>query len=94
MYPCSKKSPCKLVPFSSILEGGLASAAILISFGAVLGKLNPFQLLVMCLIEGAMFVGNSYLGYKVLGALDVGKNAGVVSEASNAKFELTGSQAH
>ena len=74
----------------SILEGGIASAAILITFGAVLGKLNPFQLLVMSLIEGAVFVGNSYLGYKILGTLDVGKvlslscslNAGFASSTS------------
>ena len=60
--------------FNRVLEGGLASAAVLISFGAVLGKLNPFQLLVMGLVEGALFVFNSHLGYKVLGAIDVGKS--------------------
>lgn len=56
-----------------VLEGGLAAAAVLISFGAVLGKLNPFQLLVMGLVEGALFVFNAHLGYKVLGAIDVGE---------------------
>jgi hypothetical protein len=38
----------------------------------VLGKLNPFQLLVMAIIESGIFVLNSYLGYRVLGTLDVG----------------------
>ena len=56
-----------------ILEGGLCAAAVLISFGAVLGKLNTFQLLVMSLIETILFVLNSYIGYTVLGVIDVGK---------------------
>ena len=58
-----------------ILEAGLTSAAVLISFGAVLGKLNPFQTLVLALIESTVFVANAYLGYQVLGVIDVGKNA-------------------
>ncbi|TRY64235.1 hypothetical protein TCAL_03556, partial [Tigriopus californicus] len=60
------------ISYIHILEGGLAAAAVLISFGAVLGKLNPLQLITMCLIEGALFVLNAYLGYIVLGAVDVG----------------------
>jgi hypothetical protein len=39
----------------------------------MLGKLNPFQVLVMALIESAFFIANCYLGYTVLGAVDVGK---------------------
>ena len=35
----------------SILEGGLAAASVLISFGAVIGKFNPFQLLLLALVE-------------------------------------------
>ncbi len=56
----------------SLLEGGLAAAAVLISFGALLGKLNPFQLLVMAVVESAVFVLVSHVGYSVLGVLDVG----------------------
>jgi len=37
-----------------------------------LGKLNPFQLLVMALIESSLFVLNGYIGYTVLGVVDVG----------------------
>jgi len=64
-----------LLPLFSfrILEGGFASAAVLISSGAVLGKLNPFQILIMTLIEAPVFVMNSYLGYTILGVADVGK---------------------
>ena len=46
---------------------------VLISVGGVLGKLNPFQVLFMAIIEAAMFVLNSYIGYTVLNVIDVGK---------------------
>ena len=46
---------------------------MLISFGAVLGKLNPFQLLMLALVETAVFIFNEHLGYKVMGVLDVGE---------------------
>ena len=45
---------------SRVLEGGLASAAVLITLGAVLGKLNPFQVLLLSLIEGPLFVLINY----------------------------------
>ena len=56
-----------------VLEGGFAAAAVLISLGAVLGKLNPLQVLVMSLVEAPLFVMNSYLGYTILGIVDVGE---------------------
>ena len=56
-----------------VIEGGFASAAVLISLGVVLGKLNPFQILIMTLIEVPFFVINAYLGYTILGVADVGK---------------------
>ena len=58
----------------SILEGGFAAAAALISLGAVLGKLTPFQILMMSMIETPVFVLNSYIGYSLLGVSDIGKN--------------------
>ena len=60
--------------FSSVLEGGLAAASVLISFGVVIGKLNPFQLLVMGIIETVLFVINMHIGYVIFGAVDVGKD--------------------
>ena len=54
------------------MEGGFASAAVLISLGAVLGKLNPLQILLLALLECPMFVLNSYLGYTIFGVVDVG----------------------
>ena len=58
---------------SRVIEGGLAAAAVLITLGAVLGKLNPFQILMLSLLETPVFVLNVYLGYSILGCVDVGK---------------------
>ena len=60
------------IPFS-ILNGGFGAAAVMISVGGVLGKLNPFQILVMSVIEAAMFVLSCFIGYDILGVVDVGK---------------------
>ena len=57
---------------SSVLEGGLAAACTLISFGVVIGKLNPLQLLVMGIIETVLFVINMWIGFTLLGAIDIG----------------------
>jgi ammonium transporter Rh len=43
----------------------LATAALLISFGAVLGKTSPLQLVIMGLIETAIFSGNEHLGLNI-----------------------------
>ena len=51
----------------------MAAVPVVISLGAVLGKLNPFQLLVMSLVEAAIFVFNFHIGFKLLGAIDTGK---------------------
>ena len=56
-----------------VLEGGLAAATVLVSFGVLIGKINPLQLLVMGFIETILFVINCYIGYTVLGAVDIGK---------------------
>ena len=58
--------------FSSVLEGGLAAASTLISFGVVIGKLNPLQLLVMGIVESVLFVINMWIGFSLLGAIDIG----------------------
>ena len=56
-----------------MLEGGLAAATVLVTFGVLIGKVNPLQLLIIGLIETCLFVGNCHLGYSVLGTIDVGR---------------------
>ena len=58
----------------SILNGGFSAAALMISLGGVFGKLNPFQVLMMSLIEAGMFVLSCYIGYELLHVIDVGMN--------------------
>ncbi len=54
------------------MDGCLASAAILVSFGAIIGKVSPLQLLAIALIEVPVYVANSYVVYDVLGVVDPG----------------------
>lgn len=60
------------IGMENLIEGGLAAAAVLISCGAVLGKTNAFQLLVMAVVESVFFVLVNHVGYNVLGVADVG----------------------
>ena len=48
------------------------AVAVLISFEAVLSKVNPLQLLFMGLIEAIVVVLNLHIGYHLLGIADVG----------------------
>ena len=50
----------------SMLNADFASASVLISFGAVLGVTTPLQLIVMSILEIAIFATNEYLGLNVL----------------------------
>ena len=50
-----------------MLLSDFASAAVLISFGVVIGKTSPLQLIVMALIEIVLFVVNEVIGRKYIG---------------------------
>ncbi|XP_014672309.1 PREDICTED: ammonium transporter Rh type B-B-like isoform X2 [Priapulus caudatus] len=56
----------------TMLSADFAAAAVLISFGAVLGKLSPLQLLIMTFIEVVLFQLNEHIGREYLHALDAG----------------------
>ena len=45
-----------------MLTSDFACAAVLISFGATLGKLSPTQMVVMSIIEIVIFAINEWLG--------------------------------
>ena len=50
-----------------MLTADFASATVLISFGAVLGKTSPIQLLTMALIEVVLSQVNEWIGLDLLG---------------------------
>ena len=60
------------ISFIDVIEAGVVSAAVLISFGVIIGKVNLLQLLIMAIIETVFVTINCYLGYSVLGVNDVG----------------------
>ena len=55
--------------FSSMLYSDFAAATVLISFGVVIGKTSPLQLIVMSLIEIVLFEVNEIIGRKYLGVI-------------------------
>lgn len=56
----------------TLLTSDFAAAAVLISFGALLGKTSPAQLIVMALIEIVLFAVSEHLGLHTFKAVDVG----------------------
>lgn len=62
------------VGVNEMLTGDFAAATVLISFGAVLGKTSPLQLLVMALIEVVLSQINEWIGLDKLKAEDVGES--------------------
>jgi len=74
----------------SMLLSDFASAAVLISFGVVIGKTSPLQLIVMALIEIVLFVVNEVIGRKYLGAIDAGDT--IFVHLFGAYFGLTASR--
>ncbi len=48
------------------MNGDFSAAAVLISFGAVIGRASPIQLLIMATIEVVLLTVNEYIGLDVL----------------------------
>ncbi|XP_076024117.1 ammonium transporter Rh type A [Genypterus blacodes] len=69
-----------------IINADFSTATVLISFGAVLGKTSPLQLLIMTVLEIAIFSINEHLVAEVLHANDVG--ASMIIHAFGAYFGL------
>jgi hypothetical protein len=60
------------VGVTHMIDGLFCSGAVLISYGAVHGKISPMQILVMCLIEPFFYWLNFFIGALKLEAHDVG----------------------
>lgn len=69
-----------------IINADFSTATVLISFGAVLGKTSPVQLLIMTVLEITIFGINEHLVANVLEANDVG--ASMIIHAYGAYFGL------
>lgn len=55
-----------------MIEGMFTAATILISFGAVIGRLSALQLVFMAFVETFFYSLNLFIGNMVLGAVDAG----------------------
>jgi len=60
------------IDLGTMLSADFAAAAVLISFGVVLGVATPLQLLVMTVLEITIFVINEVIGRDYIGAVDAG----------------------
>nr|XP_055042529.1 ammonium transporter Rh type A [Misgurnus anguillicaudatus] len=74
------------VSIEKMINADFSTATVLISFGAVLGKTSPVQLLIMTLLEITTFCINEHLVVAIIGASDVG--ASMTIHAFGAYFGL------
>ncbi|XP_067840575.1 ammonium transporter Rh type A-like [Heptranchias perlo] len=70
----------------SLINADFSTATVLISFGAILGKTSPVQLLIMTLLEITIFAVNEHLVTGILRVKDVG--ASMTIHAFGAYFGL------
>eukprot|EP00035_Acanthoeca_spectabilis_P039036 m.58436 g.58436 ORF g.58436 m.58436 type:complete len:457 (+) comp9411_c0_seq2:128-1498(+) len=56
----------------SLIEGDFAAAAVAITFGAVLGRTSPLQMIVILFIELFFYSLNLYIGVLYLDVIDIG----------------------
>ncbi|KAL8625334.1 hypothetical protein ACOMHN_044477 [Nucella lapillus] len=62
------------INITEMLSADFAAATVLISFGAVLGKASPLQLLVMAIVETILAQLNEYTGVHHLHTTDIGES--------------------
>ena len=60
------------IDIGSLLTADFAAAAVMITFGAVLGKVDPLQLLIIAFIEIMVFGVNEMIGVREFQAIDIG----------------------
>ncbi|XP_077172212.1 ammonium transporter Rh type A [Paroedura picta] len=74
------------VGMESIINADFSTATVLISFGAILGRTSPVQMLIMTIFEITIFTCNEHLVVKVFRAADTG--ASMTIHAFGAYFGL------
>ncbi|XP_052548947.1 ammonium transporter Rh type A [Tympanuchus pallidicinctus] len=74
------------VTIESMINADFSTATALISFGAVLGKTNPVQMLLLTFLEITVFAVNEYLVTEIFKATDIG--ASMTIHAFGAYFGL------
>ncbi|NXQ44209.1 RHAG protein, partial [Catharus fuscescens] len=74
------------VSINSMINADFSTATALISFGALLGKTSPIQMLILTLLEITIFACNEHLVTEVLKATDIG--ASMTIHAFGAYFGL------
>ncbi|POI25328.1 hypothetical protein CIB84_010923, partial [Bambusicola thoracicus] len=74
------------VNIKSMINADFSTATALISFGAVLGKTNPVQMLILTFLEITIFAANEYLVMDIFQATDIG--ASMTIHAFGAYFGL------
>merc|ERR1719440_2400995 len=72
-----------------LIEGDFAAAAVLITFGGLLGKVGPVQLIIIGLLEVVIYAVNFQIVAVKIGTLDVGGS--LVIHAFGAYFGLAAS---
>ena len=55
------------------MMGCFAAGAVLVSFGVVIGKVSPLQLLALTMIEVPIYFANMHIGAVIIQAVDCGK---------------------
>lgn len=79
------------INMKSLVTADFAAAAVLISFGAVVGRISPMQLLFMAIFELIFYGVNENIGGEILGAVDCGGS--MIVHAFGAYFGLAASLA-
>ncbi|XP_066217492.1 ammonium transporter Rh type A [Saccopteryx leptura] len=74
------------VGIKTMINADFSTATVLISFGAVLGKISPLQMLIMTIIEITVFAANEHLVAEMFKASDIG--ASMTIHAFGAYFGL------
>ncbi|KAH9504560.1 hypothetical protein Btru_063191 [Bulinus truncatus] len=75
------------ISITTLLTSDFASASVLITFGALLGKTSPLQMVIVTMCGIVLFCANEYIGIVLLEAVDIGGSMFV--HAFGAYFGLT-----